>query len=58
MPPSLDLLNTLGVVLELLVVEKQLLSGGEHELAVAVGANQNSVDELDFHIASPPFGKG
>jgi len=38
-------------------MEKQLLSGGKHKLAVAVGTNQYSVDELNFHIASPPDGK-
>jgi hypothetical protein len=37
----------------LLVVKKQLLAGGEDELAVAIGTDQDSVYELDFHVTSP-----
>jgi hypothetical protein len=37
----------LGVVLELLVVEKQLLAGGEDKFGAAIATFQTSVDE--FH---------
>jgi len=40
-----------GVVLELFVVEKQLLTCGEHKLCAAVAALQNSVNE--FHGRFP-----
>jgi hypothetical protein len=45
------LLAVLGVVLELFVVEKKLLTRGEHELCAAIGAFQHSVDE--FHGRLP-----
>jgi hypothetical protein len=57
-PSGFAWLAALRIVLELLVPEKQLLSGGEHKLAVAIGTDQDSVDELDIHVASPPCGKG
>jgi hypothetical protein len=41
----------LGLVFELLVVEKELLAGGEYKLCAAVAALQNSVDE--FHGRLP-----
>jgi hypothetical protein len=43
----------LGVVLELLIVEKQLLSRSEDKFTVAVGTDQQSVDKLNIHITSP-----
>jgi hypothetical protein len=42
-----------GVVLELFVVEKQLFTRSKDELTVTVRANQQSIDELSIHIASP-----
>jgi hypothetical protein len=41
----------LGVILELFVVEKKLLTGSEHELGAAIVALQNSVDK--FHGRLP-----
>ncbi len=45
----------LGIVLELFVVEKELLTGGENELCPAVVALQNSVDK--FHGRFPKTGR-
>jgi len=42
-PFRLALLAALGVVLELLVVEKKLLTRGEYELCPAINARQDSV---------------
>jgi hypothetical protein len=36
-------LTALGIVLELFIEEKYLLSGGENKLAVAVNAGQKSI---------------
>jgi hypothetical protein len=41
----------LWIVLELLVVEKQLLTSGEHKFGAAVVALQNSIDK--FHGRLP-----
>jgi hypothetical protein len=41
----------LGIVLELFIVKKQLLTGGEHELCAAIVALQDSVDK--FHGRLP-----
>ena len=48
-------LTALGVVLELLVKEKQLFPGGKDELPTTVIASQQTVDE--FHVTSPIHGK-
>jgi hypothetical protein len=47
----LALLAVLGIVLELLVVEEQLLAGCKHKVSAAVVALQYSVDE--FHGRLP-----
>ena len=44
--PGFALLAPLGVILELLVEEKQLLTGSEHEIVPAVHTFENLVDEL------------
>jgi hypothetical protein len=44
----------LGVVLELFVVEKKLLTRGEHKLRAAIVALQHSVDK--FHGRFPKAG--
>jgi len=44
----------LGVVLELFVVEKKLLTRGEHKLHAAIVALQDSVDK--FHGRFPKAG--
>jgi len=43
----------LGIVLELFVVEKQLFTGGEHELRSAVVALQNSIDKFHGRFPKP-----
>jgi hypothetical protein len=45
------LLATLGVVLELLVVEKQLLARGEHKFFAAINALEGSIGK--FHGRLP-----
>jgi len=50
-PLCLALLAVLGVVLKLLVVEKQLLTRGEHKLGAAVSTLQYSVNK--FHGRLP-----
>ena len=48
---ALASLATLGLVLELLVMEEQLFPGRENEVLSAVNALQNSV--LEFHPSCP-----
>jgi hypothetical protein len=50
-PLSLALFATLGVVLELFVVEEDLLAGSKDELGAAVNARQYSICE--FHGRLP-----
>jgi len=45
-------LATFGIVAELLLLEKQLLSGGEGEFAAAIDAFENFVGKLHFRV--PP----
>jgi hypothetical protein len=45
-PLCLAELAAFGVVLELLIVEKQLFSGSKHKLIVAVGACQEPINKL------------
>jgi hypothetical protein len=47
----LALLAALGVVLELLIVEKQLLARGEHKFFAAINALQDSIGK--FHGRLP-----
>jgi hypothetical protein len=46
-------LATLGLVLELLVMKKQLLAGGEDEVGTAVDTLQDLI--LEFHLRDAPF---
>ena len=48
----LAILATLGFVLELFIVEKELFAGGKYEVVTAIHALQVSV--LEFHFRSPP----
>jgi hypothetical protein len=50
------LLAVFGIVLELFVVEKELLTRGEHEFCSAIVALQDSVDE--FHGRLPQSREG
>jgi hypothetical protein len=53
---GLALLAVLGVVFELLVVEEDLLTGGENKLGSAVAALQYSIGEFHWP-ASPKQGR-
>jgi hypothetical protein len=52
-PFRLANLATLGLVLELLVMKKQLLAGGEYKVGTAVNTLQDLV--LEFHLRDAPF---
>ena len=48
----LAILATLGLVLELFIVEKELFACGKNEIVAAIHALQASI--LEFHFRSPP----
>jgi hypothetical protein len=49
------LLTALGVVLELLVVEEQLLPGCEDKVVSAVHTLQHLIDEFHMFFPEPPW---